>query len=418
MTDAADDPSATTSTDGGTVDEQRELIEGRSGIPTWLGALLPILLLGLLVGGLFVFGLPVPGSVDSGQPLPDVTVTHAELPNDETVVLHVTNSGSEPVEISQVLVDEAYWNFEVKDGGNDPTTLQPLESSTIVIPYHWTEGWDLETAIVLDDGTTIEHTIVAPQGSPSMTADVLLYLAGIGLLVGIIPVALGMLWFPFMRELDDRWIHAMLVFATGILTFLAFDAGFEAFEIADQVPGAYEGSLLVIVGILSALLLVQAISAAGSRGEHLSGLALAYMVAIGIGLHNLAEGLAIGSSFALGRVSLGAFLIVGFMIHNVTEGPAIVAPVARGERPALTHFVAIGLIAGAPIILGGWIGGFAYTPTLGALFLAIGVGAILQVNWEIGSMVRREGTLGRATNLLAFLIGVVVMYATDLLVAL
>jgi zinc transporter ZupT len=142
------------------------------------------------------------------------------------------------------------------------------------------------------------------------------------------------------------------------------------------------------------------------------------MVAIGIGLHNLAEGLAIGSSFALGRVSLGAFLIVGFMIHNVTEGPAIVAPVARGERPALTHFVAIGLIAGAPIILGGWIGGFAYTPTLGALFLAIGVGAILQVNWEIGSMVRREGTLGRATNLLAFLIGVVVMYATDLLVAL
>jgi len=142
-------------------------------------------------------------------------------------------------------------------------------------------------------------------------------------------------------------------------------------------------------------------------------------VALGIGLHNLAEGLAIGSSVALGRVSLGAFLVVGFMIHNVTEGPAVVAPLADDERPALRHFVALGLLAGAPVILGGWIGGFAFSPTLGAFFLAVGVGAILQVDWELARLVRAaDGRVATATNLLAVLVGFAVMYATDVFVVL
>ncbi len=93
-------------------------------------------------------------------------------------------------------------------------------------------------------------------------------------------------------------------------------------------------------------------------------------------------------------VSLGAFLVIGFMLHNVTEGPAIVAPVARDERPAWWHFVALGLLAGTPVILGGWIGSLAYSPTVGAFFLAIGVGAILQVDWEIARMVRSGRSRG------------------------
>jgi ZIP family zinc transporter len=234
-----------------------------------------------------------------------------------------------------------------------------------------------------------------------------------------------MLWFPYIKTMSDRWLHAVLLFAAGVLGFLAFDAGFEAFELAERVPGAYEGNLLVVSGILGALLLVQAISAwregrvAAGDSRASSGLWIAYLVAIGIGLHNLAEGLAIGSSFALGRVSLGAFLVIGFMLHNVTEGPAVVAPVARGERPSLGHFATLGVIAGAPVILGGWIGSLAYSPTLGAFFLAIGVGAILQVNWEIARMVRDAGgRVASATNLLAFLFGLAIMYVTDLFVAL
>jgi zinc transporter ZupT len=394
------------------------------GLPRWVVALLPLLLLAAVLGA-FVVTAPL-GGIESGEPLPDVTITHATIPDDGTLVLHVTNNGPGPVTVSQVLVDEAYWSFELRGAGGD-RTLGPLESGQVVIPYHWQPGWDLEVALLLSDGTTFDHEIEAPQASPGFGAGTLWTLALIGLFVGVIPVALGMLWFPFIRSMSDRALHAVLLFAAGLLAFLAVDAGVEAVELAERVPGAYEAPALIVLGVVGAALLVQSVSAwsegrggTGSGGEPAgSGLRLAYLVALGIGLHNLAEGLAIGSSFALGRVSLGAFLVVGFMLHNVTEGPAVVAPVARGERPAARHFLALGLLAGAPVILGGWIGGLAYSPTVGAFFLAIGVGAILQVDWEILGMVRDAGgRVGTATNLLAFLAGFAVMYATDLLVVL
>lgn len=392
------------------VDDQTTLL----GLPNWLVALLPLILLALLVGGVLLF--PPFAGVQAGEPLPDVSVTHATLPNDEQIILHVTNNGPDPVTVRQLLVDEAYWDFEMVRGDESIRTLGPAQSARIIIPYHWTPGWDLEVALVLDNGATFSHEIIAPQVTPGLSGDVLWTLALIGVLVGVIPVALGMLWFPVIETMSDRWLHAILLFAAGVLAFLAFDAGFEAFEIAEEVPGAFEGDLLVILGVVGAALLVQAIAARGNRDS--TPLMLAYLVALGIGLHNFAEGLAIGSSFALGRVSLGAFLIIGFMIHNVTEGPAVVAPLARDERPRLAHFGALGVLAGAPVIVGGWIGGFAFSPTVGAFFLAIGVGAILQVDWEIASMVRERARLGTATNILGFLVGFVVMYLTDLLVAL
>ena len=392
------------------------------GLPRWVAALVPVVLL-VAVLGLFLFVSPLAG-VQSGEPLPDVTVTHATIPSDDTVVLHVTNNGAESVTVSQLLVDEAYWEFRVEGAGGD-RTLAPRQSARIVVPYHWTPGWDLHVDLLLADGTTVSHTIVAPQESPGMTATVLGTLALVGVFVGIIPVVLGMLWFPFIRSMSDRALHAVLGFAAGVLAFLAFDAAFEAFELADRIPGVYEGPLLVVLGVVGALLSVQAVSAwrerrvAGGDARAAGGLWVAYLVALGIGLHNLAEGLAIGSSFALGRVSLGAFLVVGFMLHNVTEGPAVVAPVADGERPALRHFAALGLLAGAPVILGGWIGGVAFSPTLGAFFLAVGVGAILQVDWELARLVRAaDGRVASTTNLLSFLVGFAVMYATDILVVL
>jgi zinc transporter ZupT len=410
-----------TANGGGTVEQ--EGLARPFGLPRWVSALLPLILLAIIVG-LFAATSPF-ASFQAGQPLPDVTVTNVELPNQEVMILHVTNNGPEPVTISQVLVDEAYWNYKVMQGGQEVQTIGPRESARVIIPYHWTTGWDFEVALVLQDGATVHHTIVAASQTPGFSLDVLWTLAVIGLFVGVIPVALGMLWFPFIRTMSDRWLHAVLAFAAGVLAFLAFDAGFEAFEIAERVPGFLDGRLLVVLGILGALLLVQSVSswregrAAAGDERATSGLWLAYLVALGIGLHNLAEGLAIGSAFAIGRVSLGAFLVIGFMLHNVTEGPAVIAPVARDERPALWHFGALGVLAGAPVILGGWIGGLAYSPTLGALFLAIGVGAILQVIWELTKLVRRDGgRVSTALNLLALGGGLGIMYVTDLFVTL
>ena len=83
---------------------------------------------------------------------------------------------------------------------------------------------------------------------------------------------------------------------------------------------------------------------------------LALLIATGIGLHNLGEGLAIGASFALGELQLGAFLIIGFMIHNVTEGLGIATPVAK-TRIGILALAGLAVLAGAPAILGAWIGG-------------------------------------------------------------
>lgn len=410
----------TESTDGGVATDDQSVRP--FGLPSWLIVILPLILLGLVIAA-FALTSPLAG-VQSGEPLPDVTITHTTLPSEDTLVLHVTNNGPEEVTISQVLINDAYWNFEVEGAGGD-RTLAPMESARIVVPYHWQPGWDIHTSLIASDGATFDHTIEAPSQTPGFTVDILWSLALIGVFVGVIPVALGMLWFPYIQTMSTRWLHAVLMFAVGVLAFLAVDAGFESFELAEEIPGAYDGTALVVLGIVGALLLVQSVSAwregraAAGDDRANSGLWVAYLVALGIGLHNLAEGLAIGSSFALGRVSLGAFLVIGFMLHNVTEGPAVVAPIARDERPSWHHFVALGLLAGAPVILGGWIGGLAYSPTIGAFFLAIGVGAILQVDWEIMRMIRTEGgRVGSATNLLAFLIGLGVMYVTDLFVAL
>jgi zinc transporter ZupT len=157
-----------------------------------------------------------------------------------------------------------------------------------------------------------------------------------------------------------------------------------------------------------------------SHGEQ-RGLELAYRIALGIGLHNLGEGLAIGAAFALGEVALGVFLVVGFTLHNVTEGIGIAAPLVR-DQPALKHFAALALLAGGPAILGVWIGGFIFSPLWTTIFLAIGIGAIAQVVVEVARLIMRgaERSGRPALNWATFggiAAGVSIMYATALLVA-
>ncbi|WP_254533895.1 ZIP family metal transporter [Natrinema gelatinilyticum] len=381
------------------------------GLPRWVIGVVPILLLGLVVGG-FVATTPLAG-VDGGEPLPDVSIDYTTLPNDDTIRLHVTNNAPEPVTISQVHVDDANWQFEMTGAGGD-RTLEPLESATIEIPYSWMEEYDYSVTVIADNGATFSTTIVAANSSPGLTGQVVWTLTVIGFLIGIVPIALGIMWFPFMQTMSKKWLNAMLAFSAGVLGYLIFDGGFEAFETAQSVPSGYSGPLLVVLGISGAWLLLQAVMDWLTDDEGESRLSLAYSAALGIGLHNLAEGLAIGAAFATGRTSLGMFLIIGFMIHNVTEGPVIIAPLADGNRPSLVHFVAFGLLAGAPAILGGWIGVSTQSPLLNTLFLAIGVGALLQVVFDIGDIVRRTGSIRSAPNMMGFAIGLVFMYATGL----
>jgi zinc transporter ZupT len=214
-----------------------------------------------------------------------------------------------------------------------------------------------------------------------------------------------------------RFILALTV---GLLIFLVVDMFQEAQEVALAAPASFEGPLLVPVVALLAFLLLMTISSRKTDAPR-SGLAVAYQIALGIGLHNLGEGLAIGAAFALGEVALGVFLVIGFTLHNVTEGVGIAAPILR-ERPALQHFAGLALLAGAPAILGVWIGGFIYSPLWTTIFLAIGIGAIAQVVVEVTRIIVRGSERAQQpwltwTTFSGVTAGIAIMYATALLVA-
>jgi zinc transporter ZupT len=141
------------------------------------------------------------------------------------------------------------------------------------------------------------------------------------------------------------------------------------------------------------------------------------VIAVGIGLHNLGEGLAIGAAYNLGEIALGAFLVVGFIIQNITEGLGIIAPVLR-DRPGIGGLALLGLIGGGPAVIGSWIGGFAPSPTLAVLFLAIGAGAIFQVIYEVAKLIRKD-TAKNATPLLVFsgvVAGMLLLWVTGLFI--
>lgn len=153
----------------------------------------------------------------------------------------------------------------------------------------------------------------------------------------------------------------------------------------------------------------------GQGSDTVRRLGLAMLIAVGIGLHNLGERLAIGAAYSLGRS--GDVPRAGIHVHNTTEGLAIITPIAR-ERTALGILVIPGLVAGAPTILGAWIGGLSYSPVLATLFLAVGAGAIFQVVYELVKMMigdARSPAFGH--QVAGFAAGLPVMYVTGLFVA-
>jgi zinc transporter, ZIP family len=265
--------------------------------------------------------------------------------------------------------------------------------------------------------------IPAAVQTPRASGRSVLGYGAIGFLVGVVPVALGLLWLPSLRRAAPEWLAAFMALTGGLLTFLALDALSESLQLQAALPGPLAGPGLVLLGAslsyLGLTFVSRRMSAGSGSAAGLGGLALATLVAVGIGLHNLGEGLAIGSSFALGELALGTFLIIGFMVHNVTEGLGIAAPIAEGGKPSsLRRIVVLALVAGAPTILGAWLGGFLTNDFLGVVFFAAASGAALQVVTEVGRYLARRAPGGLTSGYVlgGFLAGVVIMYATGLLV--
>lgn len=402
-------------TDDATVDERPLGVRWR----VW--ALVPILLLVAIVSIFASTGSSLVDLVGSNPPPADeFDVRRVEFKPGE-IRVSVTNPQREDLTIASVAVDDAIVNFELDGSG----TLGRLGSSTIVVPFFWVEDDPYVIGVTSSSGIETVVEIPAAVESEGVTGLGILGYALIGFLVGIVPVALGLAWLPSLRQLGTKWLSAFMALTVGLLVFLALDALAEALELQAGLPSAIGGVGLVLVGVAASYLALAwvgtrfSVRESRSRNRELSGVALAMLVAIGIGLHNLGEGLAIGSSFALGELALGSFLIVGFMVHNITEGLGIAVPIADGhKKPGIGRLIALVLVAGAPAILGAWIGGFITSEVLGTLFFAIAVGAALQVVVEVGKyLVRRApGGLSSGYVIGGFLAGILIMYLTGLLI--
>jgi zinc transporter, ZIP family len=378
---------------------------------TWSAGLLPLALIAVAVGLFAALGAPGLGE-RRGPPAEELAIERTML-EPGVIELTVRNDGPDPVRVAQVQVNDAFVAFEGADAA-----IGRLASEKVRIQQPWVEGEAYEVALVTSTGATIAHEIEAAVETPGTDAGFFGLMALLGIYVGVIPVALGMLWLPWIRRIPPSALRIVLALTVGLLAFLAIDATLEGLELAGEGSQAFGGAALVFIGAAVAFL---ALTGAGQwlkgRQKGAGGAHLALLVAVGIGLHNLGEGVAIGSAYAAGALALGAFLVVGFALHNTTEGLAIVAPVAK-EQPSLRQLATLGLIAGAPAVLGAWIGAAAFNASLAAFLFGFGAGAIVQVIVQLAPSIKDgEGRMLHPSAVAGLLGGMALMFATGLLVA-
>jgi zinc transporter ZupT len=385
--------------------------EGLRGVPSWLLGLVPLVLIIVALGAFALLDGPGLGE-RRGPPVEELAVERTKL-TPGVIELTVRNDGPDDVTIAQAVVNDAFTQFS---GADAP--IGRLDTAVVRVQQPWVEGEAYEVALITSSGGTFAHEIPVAVETPPNDLSFFGLMALLGVYVGVIPVALGMLWLPWVRRIPPSWLRVVMALTVGLLGFLAIDATLEGFELAGEGSQAFGGAALVLLGgVVSFLLLTGVSEWVSRRSKGASGGTLALLVAIGIGLHNLGEGVAIGSAYSVGALALGAFLVVGFALHNTTEGLAIVAPIAH-LKPSVGRLVVLGLIAGAPAVLGAWIGAAAFNASVAAFLFGFGAGAIAQVIVQLTPTLRDdEGRTLHPAAVAGLLGGLGLMFATGLLVS-
>ena len=397
-----------------------------------LSGLVPILLLAGLVAHIIINGTGLRDYVPA--PLEELSFERIIF-SDTGIDAEVFNSGPEPLTIAHVQIgwfNRTSYQFTIKPS----STIPRLGKATVHIPYPWIEGEPYEIVLITGTGMAFTHEVEIATMTPKVTWSLMGNFAMLGIYVGVIPVYLGLLWIYFLRRIDRKWNDFFMALTIGLLVFLGGDTITEVIELSEQVADVLNGTGIIIIGISMTMLILTAVNRTVSKhrarkneeskenassSDTNSVLTLAYIIALSIGIHNLGEGLAIGGAYAVGEVSLGAFLVLGFMIHNITEGVAIVAPLSR-SKTSLWHLLVLGLVAGAPTIIGTWIGGFTFSRVWSLLLLSIGAGAIFQVvlliygQMRLASIRRNVDSIVTYRNVIGFMSGLAVMYVTGLFV--
>jgi ZIP family zinc transporter len=359
-----------------------------------------------------------PGStmIDLGVPLPELTVEKIDFVESEILVT-VRNTGPIPVDVTLADV-----NDRIQPAAIEPDKhLERFETALVKIPFSWNEGEPYTIGLTTSDGTRFEKGVDAAALALKPNSETVGFLLLIGTYVGVIPILIGLMWLPFIRKISQQKYIFFLALTVGLLLFLGIDAIEEALEVSSEnLAGAFNGPLLIATTVLVSLFGLYYAGERLTKKSSVTNLAnpysVALMISIGIGLHNLGEGLAIGAAIGLGQVALSTFLIIGFALHNTTEGIAIAAPIAK-EKTFIRKIIGLGLIAGVPAIFGTWIGSFVYSPFTSVIFLSIGAGAIFQVVIVLSKWLREYDKSFSSTPIVAGIaIGLLIMYLTGILV--
>jgi zinc transporter, ZIP family len=423
--------------------EERSIYRQISGKKLIAFAIIPFVVLMAMI--LFLFSPIGQSFLNSGVPMPEVTIEKIEF-QEGRIVAFIRNTG--PVDIT---IAQADINDRIHLAAIEPSRSLPrLTEAQVIIPFPWNPAEPYEVGITTSDGVRFSKNVEAAAQVLTPNVEQVLLFAIIGAYVGIIPIMIGLLWYPFIRRLSTNKYNFFLSLTAGLLVFLGIDAVLESNEIiSENVAAIFNGQVLIVmVVIVSFLVLLYASETLTQRAakksvsanystsslssssasktsqqqqELIKPLAISLMIAIGIGLHNFGEGLAISAAVLLGKAALGTFLIVGFTLHNTTEGLAIVAPIAKSGQVMIRKLIVMGFIAGAPTIAGAWIGGFLYSPLAAVIFLSVGAGAIFQVVYSIASWISRTSSHNRMTlintsTIAGFAIGMLIMYTTGLLI--
>ncbi|TBR25176.1 MAG: divalent cation transporter [Candidatus Nitrosotenuis sp.] len=354
--------------------------------------------------------------INLGIPLPELTIEKINFVKSEILVT-VRNTGPIPVDVAVADV-----NDRIQPAAIEPDKhLERFETAVVKIPFSWNKGEPYKIGLTTQEGIRFEKSVDAAALALEPNSDTMGLLLLIGTYVGVIPILIGLMWLPFIKKISNQKYIFFLALTVGLLLFLGIDAIVEALEVSSEnLAGVFHGPLLIATVVLISLFGLYYAGEKLTKKSSLTKLAnpysVALMVSIGIGLHNLGEGLAIGAAIGLGQVALSTFLIIGFALHNTTEGIAIAAPVAK-EKTFIRKIIGLGLIAGVPAIFGTWVGGFAYSPFTSIVFLAIGAGAIFQVVIVISKWLREYDRSFTSTPVVAGIaIGMLIMYLTGMLV--
>jgi zinc transporter ZupT len=332
------------------------------------------------------------------------------------IELQVRNTGLQDITIAQVIINDAVIPFTV----SPDASIARLGRANISMNYHWTKGEAYGVTVFTSNSIAFGVDIPVAFESPQPSSHTFWSFTLIGLYVGVIPIFLGLFWYPALRKLGHRTMTFLMAATAGLLVFLGLDTISDALDVANLVPSSFQGIGLIGIGALGTFLLLDAISqgktgVTGSKSDQ--RLSIAFMIAIGIGFHNLGEGLAIGAAYNVGEIGLGTFLVVGFIIQNISEGLGIIAPVLH-DRPGIKNLAFMGLIGGVPAVFGAWIGGYTPSPTLAVLFLAVGAGAIFEVVYEIAKLIRKDTRIGSSpmTVFSGVMTGMLLLWVTGLLI--